>query len=54
MNNNFAYIDIAAIGELVYYSLFVFQKIEFLFLFIGSIYLWLFNLIMYYVSFIGH
>jgi hypothetical protein len=41
MNNNFVCIDVATIGELVCCSLFVFQKIEFLFLFVGSIFLWL-------------
>jgi hypothetical protein len=54
MNNNFACIDVAAISEFVCCSLFVFQKIEFLFFFIGSIYLWALNLIMYYVSLNGH
>jgi hypothetical protein len=50
MNNNFACIDVTAIDELVCCSLFIFQKIEFLFFIIGSIYLRLFNLIMYYIS----
>jgi hypothetical protein len=54
MNNNFACIDVVAINELVCCSLFIFQKIEFLFIFIGNIYLQLFNLIMYYVSLTRH
>jgi hypothetical protein len=53
MNNNFACIDVAAISELVCCFLFVFQKIEFLVLFIGNIYLQLY-LIMCYVSLTGH
>jgi hypothetical protein len=47
MINNFVAINVAAIGELVYCSLFIIQKIECLFFIIGNISLWLFDLIMY-------